>query len=201
MIFLNLPNVILWDRVFFEIQPPPPTDFTLNDVQLNVISHLKLLGLQSKMIWSGTYMWKTLCPKPLENDTLSAFWRSVKPSLRTLLTVLCCYIRPVLEYACPVWHILHWQKLKLTKLNLYKREPFGSYWVETRQGTMKLLMCVNFRHSIIIVADTPRNLWHENVILSRIDTQGAFMLNFWGQNQRFQTWLEQNAVASMLIFE
>ena len=27
------------------------------------------------------------------------------------------------------------------------------------------------------------------------------MLNFWGQNQRFQTWLEQNAVASMLIFE
>ena len=23
------------------------------------------------------------------------------------------------------------------------------------------------------------------------------MLNFWGQNQRFQTWLEQNAVASM----
>ena len=30
---------------------------------------------------------------------------------------------------------------------------------------------------------------------------GAFMLNFWGQNQRFQTWLEQNAVASMLIFE
>ena len=32
-------------------------------------------------------------------------------------------------------------------------------------------------------------------------TQGAFMLNFWGQNQRFQTWLEQNAVASMLIFE
>ena len=33
------------------------------------------------------------------------------------------------------------------------------------------------------------------------DTKGAFMLNFWGQNQRFQTWLEQNAVASMLIFE
>ena len=32
-------------------------------------------------------------------------------------------------------------------------------------------------------------------------TKGAFMLNFWGQNQRFQTWLEQNAVASMLIFE
>ena len=32
-------------------------------------------------------------------------------------------------------------------------------------------------------------------------TEGAFMLNFWGQNQRFQTWLEQNAVASMLIFE
>ena len=32
-------------------------------------------------------------------------------------------------------------------------------------------------------------------------SKGAFMLNFWGQNQRFQTWLEQNAVASMLIFE
>ena len=32
-------------------------------------------------------------------------------------------------------------------------------------------------------------------------SEGAFMLNFWGQNQRFQTWLEQNAVASMLIFE
>ena len=35
------------------------------------------------MIWSGTYIWKTLCPKPLENYTLSAFWRSVKPPLRT----------------------------------------------------------------------------------------------------------------------
>ena len=33
------------------------------------------------------------------------------------------------------------------------------------------------------------------------ESKGAFMLNFWGQNQRFQTWLEQNAVASMLIFE
>ena len=37
--------------------------------------------------------------------------------------------------------------------------------------------------------------------LKRRLTKGAFMLNFWGQNQRFQTWLEQNAVASMLIFE
>ena len=26
------------------------------------------------------------------------------------------------------------------------------------------------------------------------------MLNFWGQNQRFQTWLEQNAVASIAYF-
>ena len=34
-----------------------------------------------------------------------------------------------------------------------------------------------------------------------LDGFGWFMLNFWGQNQRFQTWLEQNAVASMLIFE
>ena len=33
------------------------------------------------------------------------------------------------------------------------------------------------------------------------ESKGAFMLNFWGQNQRFQTWLEQNAVAFMLIFE
>ena len=56
------------------------------------------------MIWSGTCTWKTLCPKPLENYTLSAFWRSVKPPTEDMVTVFCCYIRPVLEYTCPVWH-------------------------------------------------------------------------------------------------
>ena len=43
--------------------------------------------------------------------------------------------------------------------------------------------------------------WLAGLVDEKLDSKGAFMLNFWGQNQRFQTWLEQNAVASMLIFE
>ena len=43
--------------------------------------------------------------------------------------------------------------------------------------------------------------WYSNNNMSLNPSKGAFMLNFWGRNQRFQTWLEQNAVASMLIFE
>ena len=44
-------------------------------------------------------------------------------------------------------------------------------------------------------------VWKSRYVLTVWEIWGAFMLNFWGQNQRFQTWLEQNAVASMLIFE
>ena len=55
-------------------------------------------------------------------------------------------------------------------------------------------------HNQIAIRNAFRNAFLELLRLSSI-SQGAFMLNFWGQNQRFQTWLEQNAVASMLIFE
>ena len=35
-------------------------------------------------------------------------------------------------------------------------------------------------------------LWSflRSILVHCYDTKGAFMLNFWGQNQRFQTWLE-----------
>ena len=68
----------------------PPTDFTLNDVQLNIVSHLKLLGItiQDDLKWN------------LHVENI------VSKASRNLymVTVFCCYIRPVLEYACPVWH-------------------------------------------------------------------------------------------------
>ena len=100
----------------------PPTDFTLNDVQLNIVSHLKLLGVTIRMIWSGTCTWKTLCPKPLENYTLSAFWRSVKPPLRTWWQYSVAtsdqYLSMHVQFG-----ILHWRGLKLTKLNCTKESP------------------------------------------------------------------------------
>ena len=55
----------------------------------------------------------------------------------------------VLEYACPVWHTFTDRGSNSQNWNLYKGEPFGSSWVETTQGTMKLLKCINFRHSIV----------------------------------------------------
>ena len=81
--------------------------------------------------------------------------------------------------------ILHWQKLKLTKLNLYKREPFGSSWVETTQGTMKLIKCVNFRHSIVAEIHSLKTLAWKCFILSSIDTYShplrpVLVVDSWG---------------------
>ena len=74
--------------------------------------------------------------------------------------------------------------------------------------TIRVRLCLTFEAKISVFKRGYRAkrccvhaYFRINAFQNADSKRGAFMLNFWGQNQCFQTWLEQNAVASMLIFD
>ena len=82
----------------------PRTDFTLNDVHLNTVSHLKLLGImiQDNLKWDLHV--EDIVSKASRKLYTLCILRKCKTPIEDMVTVYTCYIRPVLEYACPVWH-------------------------------------------------------------------------------------------------
>ena len=85
-------------------EPSYRLDFTLNEVQLNVVSHLKLLGItiQDDLKWNLHV--EDIVSKASRKLYTLCILRKCKTPIEDMVTVYSCYIRPVLEYACPVWH-------------------------------------------------------------------------------------------------
>ncbi|XP_071948788.1 uncharacterized protein [Antedon mediterranea] len=82
-----------------EFQP-----FTLNNTILECVGNLKLLGvtIQDNMKWD---MHVTDIVSKASRKMFALFvMRRSRASVNDLIKVFCCYIRPILEYACPVWH-------------------------------------------------------------------------------------------------
>ena len=91
-------------RVCFLRNMEPPTNFILNNVQLYVVPHLKLLGItiQDDLKWD-IHVENTVSKASRKLYTLCIL-KKCKTPIEDMVIVFCCYIRPVLEYACPVWH-------------------------------------------------------------------------------------------------
>ena len=91
-------------QVYFGRREPPPTVYCISDFQLQQVSHVKLLGviLQNDLKWDshiddmiGKANRKLFMIRKLKQTGLTQ---------KELVTVYKGYVRPILEYAAPVWH-------------------------------------------------------------------------------------------------
>ena len=90
--------------VSFLINQPPAQPLFVNNLPLEAVNTIKLLGvnLTSDLKWT-THIRHISSKASKRLYALRILRRSgVQPS--DLRTVYCSFIRPVLEYACPVWH-------------------------------------------------------------------------------------------------
>ena len=90
--------------VSFLKHTPQIDPLTVNNEPLQTVRTTKLLGvhLTSDLKWSAHIDY--ICAKASKRlYALRTLRRSGVPS-RDLCSVFCYFIRPILEYACPVWH-------------------------------------------------------------------------------------------------
>ncbi|KAI8482781.1 hypothetical protein Bbelb_394430 [Branchiostoma belcheri] len=81
---------------------PPP--LKINNIELEQVNVMKILGLylQSDLKWN-THI-DSICNKANQRLYLLRNLKHFRVPAVDLVTVYTCYIRPVLEYAAPVWH-------------------------------------------------------------------------------------------------
>jgi len=91
-------------HVCFSRTPPPPPPLTIHDHKLEVVSVAKCLGVtfQGDLGW-GTHV-SDITKKGGQRLYLLCRLRQFNVPVEDLVTVYTCFIRPVLEYAAPVWH-------------------------------------------------------------------------------------------------
>ena len=182
MFFLNLPNVI--DECVFPSKYEPPYRF---HIEWCTTQH----SFTPEIVRSYNPGWSEVelargkhCVQSLSKIIHSLHLKKCKTPIETWWQYSVAtsdqYLSMHVQFG-----ILHWRGLKLTKLNLYKREPFGSSWVETTQGTMKLLKCANFRHSIVGEIHSLKTLAWKCYTLSSIDTYShplrpVLVIDSWG---------------------
>ena len=91
-------------RVSFLKSEPQMEPLIINNQPIEVVKSTKLLGLnlRSDLKWSSHV--EKICSKASKRlYALRTLKRSGVPA-KDLRTIYCSFIRPVMEYACPVWH-------------------------------------------------------------------------------------------------
>ncbi|CAH1245962.1 RET [Branchiostoma lanceolatum] len=156
-------------QVCFVRNPPPPPILTINGHELEVVSTAKCLGVtfQSDLKWNVQVMEMT--KKGKQRLYLLCRLRQFQLPTHDLLTVYTCFVRPVLEYATPLWHpgLTNSQRRKIeniqvraTKIILGKNfhsysaacEALGLQTLENRRVSLclrfaqKLYMSEQYRH-------------------------------------------------------
>ncbi|KAM3866247.1 G-protein coupled receptor 54-like [Diretmus argenteus] len=83
---------------------PPLPKLTINDLELQKVSTLKILGIhiQSNLKWSQQVV--HLCKKASQRLFLLRRLKNSAIPPDELTSIFTIYIRPTLEYAAPVWH-------------------------------------------------------------------------------------------------
>ena len=89
---------------FAKSAPSDQRPFTINSVILNSVTSVKLLGvtIQLNLKWD-IHIADIITKASIRLYTLCILRKSGAPTT-DLLAVYMCYIRPILEYASPVWH-------------------------------------------------------------------------------------------------
>ncbi|KAI8479873.1 Beta-1,4-galactosyltransferase 3 [Branchiostoma belcheri] len=91
-------------QVCFSRNPPPPPALNIDGHQLAVVSVARCLGVtfQADLKWDAHV--KETTKKGNQRLYLLCRLRQFNPPVEDLLTTYTCFVRPVLEYAAPLWH-------------------------------------------------------------------------------------------------
>ncbi|CAH1277576.1 Hypp9703 [Branchiostoma lanceolatum] len=91
-------------HICFSRTPPPPPPLSIHGHELEVVSVAKCLGVtfQADLGW-GTHV-MDITTKGSKRLYLLCRLRQFNLPVEDLVTVYTCFIRPVLEYAAPLWH-------------------------------------------------------------------------------------------------
>ena len=94
--------------------------FTLNSAVLNPITQIKLLGvtIQDNLIWES-HVTDIIYRASRRLYTLCILKKFHAP-LADLVSVYTSYIRPIMEYACQVWHVAPLADTYAIELKVFK---------------------------------------------------------------------------------
>ena len=89
-------------NICFAKYPPVLQPLTIDNVPLDCVQSTKLLGIsiQSNLKWDLHV--GTICRKASKRLYALRCLKRIGVLPRNLCSVFCCFIRPVVEYACPV---------------------------------------------------------------------------------------------------
>ena len=91
-------------RISFLKTPLAIDQLTINNISLDIVQSFKLLGITISSDLTWTIHVDNICAKASKRlYALRILKRNGVPA-EDLLTIFCTFIRPVLEYACQVWH-------------------------------------------------------------------------------------------------
>ena len=91
-------------QICFKREPPIPSDLFIAGNKLEVVSKTKLLGLmvQSDLCWDLQV--NSMVSKSSRRLYMLCRLKRFGVPVKDLVSVYIGYVRPVVEYACPVWH-------------------------------------------------------------------------------------------------
>ena len=91
-------------QICFKRQPPSPPDLNIAGKKLEVVDETKLLGLtvQSDLCWDLQV--NSMVSKSSRRLYMLSRLKRFGVPVGDLVSVYIGYVRPIVEYACPVWH-------------------------------------------------------------------------------------------------
>ncbi|KAI8498013.1 hypothetical protein Bbelb_239570 [Branchiostoma belcheri] len=91
-------------HIQFRKIPVTPPSLTVNNIEVQQVKVLRVLGviLQADLKWNSHV--DSVCTKANQRLYFLRKLKHFHPASDNLLTVYTSYIRPILEYAAPVWH-------------------------------------------------------------------------------------------------
>jgi hypothetical protein len=91
-------------RISFLKIPSAIDQLSINNISLDIVKSFKLLEItiSSNLTWNIHV--DNICAKASKRLYALRVWKRNGAPAADLLTIFCIFIRPVLEYACQVWH-------------------------------------------------------------------------------------------------
>ena len=91
-------------NICFQRNPAHTPPFVISDSQIEQTENMKLLGvhIQNNLKWDSQI--NNMCKNFNRRLYLLRQLKRSKVSVKNLMTVYIMYVRPTIEYACPVWY-------------------------------------------------------------------------------------------------
>ena len=132
-------------RVNFSFSSPSYPPIVIDNQTVNIVKHVKILGVTVSNDLKWILHVNAICKKSSKRlYVLRLLRRNALPDT-VLVKVYCTCVRPILRYACKVWH--NNLPTLATKWNRYRKEPFELFF--PLSPTTKRCLQLIFLHCMI----------------------------------------------------